>query len=449
MPQQESLEGYQRKSYRAYVLGLLTVAYVFNFVDRQIIAILQDPIKTEFGLSDTQLGLLNGFAFAAFYVAFGLPIARWADRGVRRNIVALAVGVWSLMTAVCGFTQNYGQLLLARMGVGVGEAGCSPPAHSMISDIFQPSTRATAMSTYSLGVNIGILIGFMAGGWLNEFYGWRVAFLAVGFPGIVLAVLIKMTVKEPERGFSEHTSTLPGTTTSAVAAPGMWRALHHLWSFNTMRWLALGCGLASFAGYGLANWMPSFLVRTHAMATGELGTWLALLAGVGGGVGTFAGGFFSDRLARHDRRWYVWLPACAIGLSLPLLALAFLIDDKIYCLLAYIIPASVITIYLGPAIAVVHGLAENGMRAMASALLFLVINIVGLGLGPVAIGLLSDAFIPVFGADALRYALFVLVCSSALASVFCFFMAGRWITQDQQRTHSLACGQLAPVIISV
>ncbi|AFV00382.1 spinster family MFS transporter [Simiduia agarivorans] len=401
---------------RYYILALLTFAYVFNFVDRQIIAILQDPIKAEFSLSDTQLGLLNGFAFALFYVGFGLPLARWADAGNRRNLLAWAVALWSLMTALCGLAQNYVQLLLARMGVGVGEAGCSPAAHSMISDLFPVEQRATALGVYSVGVNVGILAGFIAGGWLNEVYGWRVALMAVGLPGLLLALWIRISVPEPER--------LGAVTESLVSFK---QVLVHLWSLRSARWLALGCGLTSVAGYGLANWMPSFLIRSHGMGTAELGVWLALIAGVGGGLGTFLGGLLADRLGQRDARWPLWLPAGVLCTALPFLVLTFLLPSKLPALLIYIFPASVISCYLAPAIAVLHGLAPNRMRAMASAMLFLVINIIGLGVGPVAIGLFSDLLSASLGAESLRYSLLIIVCAGTAAGAVCFLVAARYL----------------------
>ena len=195
---------YASPSARKYALVVLTLVYTFNFIDRQLLSILQESIKVDLSLSDSQLGLLTGFAFAMFYVTAGIPIARFADRSNRRNIVAVSVGLWSAMTAVSGLVQNYGQLLAARIGVGVGEAGGSPPSHSIVSDIFPPEKRASALAFYSTGVNLGILFGFLFGGWLNEFFGWRVAFMVVGIPGVLLAILVRTTVREPIRGLMEN-----------------------------------------------------------------------------------------------------------------------------------------------------------------------------------------------------------------------------------------------------
>lgn len=409
---------YERPGYRFYVLGLLTLAYVFNFVDRQIISILQEPIKLEFSLSDTQLGVLNGFVFAIFYVGFGIPIARWADVGKRKTIIALAISVWSAMTALCGVAQNYLQLLAARIGVGVGEAGCSPPAHSMISDIFPQKFRATAMATYSLGINVGILFGLLLGGWLNELYGWRVALFAVAAPGLLIGLLIKFTVDEPPRVTNVTQEVAP-------ASPAFSQVIVHFWQLRTVRWLALGAGLSSFVGYGLANWLPSFLVRIHSMGTGEIGSWLAMIAGVGGALGTFAGGYFADKLSARDARWALWVPMAILIICVPLLTVTLLADDKLSALLVYIIPGSIMTGYIGPAIAVTHNLADSRMRAMGSALLFLVINIVGLGLGPVFVGLVSDALGASHGADGLRYAMLSAVLLGGVLAALCFYRASR------------------------
>ena len=272
---------FNRKSYRNYALFILMSAYVFNFIDRQILSILQEPIKSELNLSDTQLGLLTGFAFAMFYVVMGLPVARWADHGIRRNIIALSVTVWSFFTAISGLVTSYTQLLLVRIGVGVGEAGCSPPSHSLISDIFPRQERATAIGIYTVGVNIGILLGFLIGGWINEFFGWRAAFFAVGLPGVLLALIIRFTLKEPRRGRVDHR---PTSDTETV--PSLGEVFRLLWGLRTFRHMALAAGLIAFAGYALLNWLPSFFIRVHGLSTGTVGTWFAMILGVGGGLAT-------------------------------------------------------------------------------------------------------------------------------------------------------------------
>lgn len=406
-----------------YALGVLTMVYSFNFIDRQLLAILQESIKADLGLKDAHLGLLTGFAFAAFYVTAGIPIARWADRANRRNIVALAVFTWSFMTSISGLAQNFAQLLLARIGVGVGEAGGSPPSHSMISDIFPPQKRATAMGLYSSGVNIGILFGFLLGGWLNEFFGWRVAFVVVGLPGILLAIIVRFTITEPMRGQSE------ARTASVTQAP-LTEVLYVLWSRHSFRYLSMGAALNAFAGYATANWTASFMIRSHGMTTGELGTWLALILGLGGAIGVIAGGYISDKLSRRDKRWYMWMPVLVLVVGLPFTAAAFTVDGKYMALACLIIPGIIMNSYLGNVIAMSHGLVGLSMRATASAILFFIINIIGLGLGPWSVGLLSDLLTPSFGAAALGMALLYIVPPIMMMSALFFYAASRNLQRD-------------------
>ena len=420
---------YSSKAYRYYALGLLTLTYAINFIDRQILAILQEPIKLELGLSDSQLGLLTGFAFAMFYVVCGIPIARWADRGVRRSIISLAITFWSVMTGLCGLAQNYFQLLLARIGVGVGEAGGSPPAHSMISDIFPPAERATALSTYSVGINIGILVGFLMGGWLNEFFGWRVAFLAVCVPGLLVALILRMTLAEPQRGLSENQVI----SQAADDAPSFKEVVVKLWSLRTFRHLAFASALVATATYAQINWLPSYLIRTHGMSTGEIGTWLALLAGVLGGIGTFLGGYLADRLGKFDLRWYAWIPSIAFALAIPMVAFTFLADSGVKALLFHALPAAIGSIFVGPVVAVTHGMVSNKMRALASAIYYLILNLIGLGLGPLMAGVLSDLLAPTYGVDSLRYALLLIAPAMFTWGAVHFFWASLHIRQESQR----------------
>ncbi len=355
---------YVNKSARYYAVGVLTLVYTFNFVDRQLLAILQESIKADLSLMDWQLGLLTGFAFALFYVTAGIPIARWADRSNRRNIVALAVGTWSLMTAISGLVQNYSQLLLARVGVGVGEAGGSPPAHSIISDIFPPESRASALAFYSMGVNFGILFGFLAGGWLNEIFDWRVAFMVVGLPGLAVALLVRYTLAEPIRGLSENRQT-----TDEKQVPFQ-EVLKLLWSRMSFRHMAMGAALNAFAGYSTSNWTASFFIRSHDMTTGELGTWLAGIMGLGGAIGVFFGGFIAEKLAVKDVRWYMRLPALTGAVCLPFMVAIYLVDNAYAALLLSIVPGILFNVYLGNTLAMTHGLVGLRMRALASAILF-------------------------------------------------------------------------------
>lgn len=422
-PTPSAVNPYASVKARYYALGLLTVVYSFNFIDRQLLAILQESIKSDLGLSDSQLGLLTGFAFALFYVTAGIPIARWADRSNRRNIVALSLLVWSGMTAISGLVQNYIQLLLARVGVGVGEAGGSPPSHSIISDIFPPQKRASALGFYSTGVNIGILFGFLLGGWLNEFFGWRIAFMVVGGPGILLAVLVRTTMAEPIRGLAENKQVSDATVTFR-------QVLALLWSRPSFRHLAMAAALNAFAGYSISNWMASFMIRSHGMSTGELGTWLALIIGLGGAIGVFGGGLLADRLAPRDKRWYVWLPALTGLVSLPFMVTVYLVDSPYTALSFAVIPGLLSNVYLGNAIATTHGLVGMRMRAMSSAIFFFILNIIGLGTGPWTVGMLSDYLAPAYGIDSLRYAMLYIIPAISVWSVCHFYLAAKTLRGD-------------------
>jgi predicted MFS family arabinose efflux permease len=409
-----------------YALVLLTIVYSFNFIDRQLLAILQEAIKADLDLSDSQLGLLTGFAFAIFYVTAGLPIARWADRGNRRNIVSLSLFIWSFMTAVSGFVQNFGQLLMARIGVGVGEAGGSPPSHSIISDIFPPQRRATAIGFYSMGVSIGILFGFLAGGWLNEFFGWRMAFMVVGIPGVVLAIILRFTMAEPIRGLHDG-----GTSTEGPVPLG--EVMRVLASRPTFWHIALGAGLNAFCGYATANWTASFMIRSYSMSTGELGTWLSMIIGVGGAIGVFLGGFLADRMASSDQRWYVWLPSLCGFAIVPFMISIYLVDGAYLALTLSIIPGLLFQVYLGNTIATTHAIVGPRMRATASALLFLVLNIIGLGAGPWVVGVLSDLLAPSLGTESLRYAMLYALPPVMAWSATHYWLAGKTIREDIAR----------------
>ncbi len=409
---------YATPARRYYALGVLTLVYTFNFIDRQLLAILQEGIKADLGLSDGQLGLLTGLAFAMFYVIAGIPIAGLADRSNRRNIIALCVFIWSFMTAISGMVQNYLQLLLARIGVGIGEAGGSPPAHSMISDMFPVHQRAGALGIFSSGINIGILFGFLFGGWLNEFFGWRTAFLVVGVPGILVAALVRFQVREPIRGLMESRQ-------ATRESPTFRQVVGLLWSRRSFRHVALGCGLNAFAGYAILNWTASFMLRNHEISTGELGTWLSLIFGLGGAGGVLLTSRLADRLAVADKRWYVWASAGASLICVPLIALVYTADSARVALLWLIIPGSLLTVYVPISVAVIHSLVGLKMRATGSAILYLVLNIIGLGGGPWCVGLLSDYLEPEMGTAALGTAMLYLLPVAMLWSATHFVLAGR------------------------
>lgn len=418
---------YSKPSYRIYVLIILTIVYVFNFVDRQLLVILQEPIKAELGISDTQLGLLTGFAFALFYVICGLPIARWADKGSRRSIIALALTVWSLMTALSGLASNFMQLLLIRMGVGVGEAGGSPPAHSMISDIFKPKNRALALSIYSIGIYIGILIGFALGGWIADTFGWRLAFLVVGLPGVLLAIILRLTVHEPQRGWSEN------RTKTVQDAPPILTVAKFLWTRRSFRNLSMAASLQAFIIYGIGNWLPSYFLRDFEISLTSVGLWMALTTGLGGGLGSFAGGWLADKYGAKDVRWYLWIPAILTFAIVPILATIMLTGSLTLALILTAPFHFLSAAYLGAVIAVSHNLVTIRMRALTSAVLFFAINLIGLGLGPLMVGMLSDYFTANGQTAPLGLAMLICGTIAALWSVVHYLIAAKYVTADIEK----------------
>lgn len=338
---------------RRYALGVLVAVYTFNFIDRQILSILLQPIKVDLDLSDSQLGLLVGVAFALFYATLGIPIARFADRGNRRNLIALALAIWSGMTTLSGLAQNFWHLLVARIGVGVGEAGCSPPAHSMLADYYPVNRRSTALGVYSLGIPVGIMFGFIAGGWMNELFGWRAAFFVVGVPGLILALLVRFTVREPVRGMSD------GQAVSGDL-PGVAETFAHLWRKRAFRHLAFGAALTAFVGYSVVSWVPAFLIRSHGMQTGEAGSYLGIILGIPGGIGIALGGYLADRFGARDRRWYLWIVTVSLLVALPFSLGVFLAPGPYLALAFLVLPVALGNFYQPP-----RSLRPRGSRLCA------------------------------------------------------------------------------------
>jgi MFS family permease len=410
-------------AYRRYVLGLLAVVYVVNFMDRNILTILLQPIKDELALSDTQLGLLSGIAFALFYVTLGVPIARLADRHNRVNIISFSILLWSLMTAACGLASNFVQLFLARIGVGIGEAGCTPPAHSLIADYFESSTRSTALGIYSLGLPLGSFMGILAGGWLAELYGWRIAFMAVGLPGLALALLVKLSVREPIRGLMEDIKP-------TVADPPPVRVVFgYLWRRKTFVHITLATSLLAFTSFGTGTWIPPFLIRSHGMGLGEVGTVLAVLTIAAGVAGTVGGGVLGDRLTRRDPRWHVWLPVIFMLSGIAFFIAGLLVDNAYLALTLWFLPTLSFYVYVGPVMALIQLLATVRIRAMIVAIFFFFTNIIGMGLGPLMIGWISDVTSQYFGTDSLRYALLISSVFMLWASAH-YLLAAKSIRSD-------------------
>lgn len=416
--------------YRTYVLSMLVIVYVFNFLDRQIVTILAEPIKNDLGLNDTQIGLMTGLAFALFYTVLGIPLARLADRANRVSIITAALVVWSGMTALCGMAQNFTQMLAARVGVAVGEAGCTPPAHSLIADYFPAERRASALSIYALGIPIGSILGLLAGGWIAEFYGWRTAFFLVGLPGIALAFLVKLTIQEPIRGMSDA-NPISGDQ------PPLLDTMKHLLRNKTLLHIAMGGALTSFVGYGLGQWLPAYFIRIHEMGIAETATYFGLVLGVASAIGTFLGGTLSDKLSVRDARFYTWLPAAGVLIAFPFYVAAMMSGDPYIAIAILVVPSLLNSLWLGPSFGTIQNLAPTRMRAIASALMLFILNIIGLGLGPFLVGVLSDLLKGTFGVDSLRYAILIATGAYFWAGAH-FLMAGKTLRQDLDAAKRLA-----------
>ncbi len=376
------------------MLTLLLLAYTFNFIDRTIIATIGQAIKVDLKLTDTQLGLLGGLSFAVLYTVLGVPIARLAERWNRVSVVSLAMVVWSGFTVACGFAGSFVQLLALRVGVGVGEAGCSPPSHSLISDYYEPKRRATALSVYAFGIPLGTMIGAVAGGWLAKTFGWRVAFMAVGAPGLFMALLLKLIVKEPPRGHSD-----PIERTVVVAPFSLAGELSELGSVaKTLfgRWpifnMVMGVTLVSFAGYGIGQFAPPYFNRAFGLDYAVVGLIFGLVGGFSAGIGTLAGGLVSDRASRWGAAWYALVPAIGVAIAAPLYFLAYTRTDWRVAAAILLLPGMFGYTYLGPTFAVVQNVVETRRRATATALLFLFLNIIALGGGTLFTGWVIDRF---------------------------------------------------------
>ena len=425
---------------RGFTLFLLTLAYFFSYMDRQILAILQEDIRKELLLSDTQLGLLAGFAFAIFYATLGLPVARLADRGNRVNIIGVALALWSAMTAVCGLAQNFVQLLLARIGVGIGEAGSSPPSHSMIADLYPPEKRAGAMGIYSLGVVLGAAGGTMIGGTLAHFFGWRYAMFAVGIPGILLAIVIKLFVVEPPRGMSD-----PQHAGAARDIPPFAAGFRSLFADRAAVHLVMGVTITSLIGYGQTAFGPSFIIRNLGMDKLEIASIVAPVGAVCGTISAVLGGWLANKAAE---RWGLhaqsWLVLAMKGVGLPLSFLFFLSSDPWVGIPIYWVSLILVNSYLGPTFALIQGLAPLRMRALWAAVTLLVINLIGLGLGPTLIGVISDVLKPSLGdAESLRWAMLSLSAATPWA-LYHYWRAGVWL--KRRAVASLGPGGTEPML---
>jgi predicted MFS family arabinose efflux permease len=370
--------------HRRWALFLLVLVYLFNFIDRTIIGTLGQAIKDDLKISDFQLGILGGFVFALFYSALGLPIARLAERRNRVTIIAAAAAFWSLMTTLCGFAQGYLHLLLARLGVGVGEAGYVPAAQSVITDYYPPEKRSSALAIFNLGIPLGNMFGAFAAGAVAQTWGWRLAFVIVGLPGVVLGLIIKLTVKEPPRGQFD-------TAIAERPAP-LGEVLRFLLAKPAFRHMMMGCGLAAFGGYSLMQFLHPFFVRNFELPYAQAALLQGLIGGIATGISMLIGGFLPDLIGRTDKRWYLWTPAIGGLFAAPAYCLGFMAPGW-GASFAVLLAAGIFQyFYLSPTYAVAHNMVDPRMRASAIAILILAMNIIGLMCGPSFTGFMSDVF---------------------------------------------------------
>jgi MFS family permease len=416
--------------YRSYVLVVLVIVYTFNFIDRQIVGILAVPIKAELHLSDSQLGLMGGLAFAVFYTLLGIPIARLADRVSRTSIMTAALAMWSLMTAVCGFTQNFAQLFLARVAVGVGEAGGVAPAYSLICDYFPSKERARALSVYSFGIPVGAALGIVLGGYITSLMSWRMAFFIVGLAGLLITPLLKLTVREPERGaLDAQRGATDQQRSDGVPAPSLFEVIAVLARKASFWGLSLGAASASMMGYGLFFWAPSFLVRSFHLSLLHASLGFGALVLVGGLIGIWCGGALADRYGGKRRAMYAYIPALAFLATLPFYAAGVLSTTLWISFAVLLVPTALGLMWLGPVLAAVQHLVPGNMRATASALFLFINNLIGIGLGSTLIGVVSDLTRTRFGAESLRYAILAGTGFYLLAALLLLF-AGRKLAEE-------------------
>lgn len=418
MTEPEAAEPY-RPLYRNYVLFVLFLGYVINALDRAIIGTLMPAIKEEFALSYTQLGLLGGLAFALFYATCGIPIATLADRTSRKWILAASIGFWSVMTAACGLARNFPMLLAARVGTAIGEAGGSPPSHSLISDYFSLKRCGTALSIYALGVPIGGMIGLYLGGHGNDWWGWRTTFVVAGLPGVIVSILVALTVKEPKR-----------TAPPSAQSRNPFIAVKHVMGKPAFVHMSLAAAMHALVWYGAANFNSVFLVESHGMTTSQIGTWFAMFSAIGA-FGTFFGGFLSDWLSRryNDERFYMLVPGLSVVAAVPFQFVAYTSGDIPLIMAAFAANAFFASVFFGPSFAMAQALVSPRHRALSASLLLFIQTMIGLGVGPLIAGIISDILKPSFAEDALRYALVILALFNIWSGVH-YYLGSRTVRRD-------------------
>jgi MFS family permease len=388
------------------MLFALLLVYILNFLDRQIVNILAEPIKGELGLSDTQLGLLAGPAFAVFYAVLGIPIARYADNAKTNRVwlISICLAVWSAMTAICGVAQNFAQLALARIGVGVGEAGCTPAAHSLIADSVPPEKRSSAIAFFGLGIPIGGLLGLIIGGIVNDQYGWRIALMLVGTPGILLAFVLPLLIRDPRRcADSAHFNTADSPVKAKLSIKD---AVREVFASKAYLYVFIAASFTAFLSYGKGLWTISFFIRSHGLSTTEAGLAMAVALGISGIIGTWLGGKMADVFGKRDKRHILTLPAIGMAIAAPILFAGYWAEDWRIAVALLILPTILNSAYYGPAYGCVQGLVRPEARAIAASLVVFGQNLIGLGMGPLLFGMLSDWLQPMAGDESVRWVLY-------------------------------------------
>lgn len=434
------------RSYRKYLLSVLLVILASNYVDRFALGLLLQDIKVDLKLSDTQLGMLGGFAFALFYSVIGIPIARWADRGNRVTIITLTTAVWSVAVALCGLVGSFVQLLIVRIAVAAGEAGCIPPGHSLIADYFTRAERPRAVAIYKLGWPLSVVAGYFIAGWLNEFYGWRWTFVMLGLPGLGLAALAWLTLKEPRCESARLSPESIGQSAlqrvsveTPTDQPSLREVAMALWGNSTFCHLTLFFSVLHFFGYGIYQWQPAFLMRSYGLQTGELGTYLTAIWGVGGLLGVYCGGELASRFATHNERLQLRVMAMlysGYGIVSGCIYLSPTFSPSPYLPLGLMaVGVFAVSTVSGPLFAIIQTVVPNRIRAMSVAVIFLFANLIGMGFGPLAAGALSDALRPSFGEESLRYALLI-ISPGYLWGAWHLWSGSSTVTRDLERLNA-------------
>jgi MFS family permease len=411
------------EAYKQYVLGVLTLVYMLNYLDRGLIILLLQPIKEDLHLSDTQLGFVTGFAFALFYATLGVPIARLADRGNRVTITSIAIALWGCTVMLCLFVTNFLQLVLARIAAAVGESGCTPPTYSLLGDYFPGAAdRPRAMAVYWLASPVALLVSLILGGWLNERYGWRMTFFIMGIPALLVAALVKRTIVEPRMRSGVPRGPAP-------PQPRMVDVLKALWLQPSSRNLSLGYILLLTMALGLSPWYAAFMIRTHGMTTAQVGLWLGLIFGFGGIASILSGGYIAGRWLADNERAQMRLTSLTIVSLVPCFAAFLLLPNKYQALIALIPLMIGLGLFVGPTFALMQRLVADEMRATTLAIVMLLANLIGMGFGPQVVGILSDRLAPLEGKDSLRYAMLTM-SFVALWAAYHFWMAGQTVQKD-------------------